>query len=920
MKAIQTTTTQTANRLTDRHYKECVTNRGLSSEWIAVNCRSMDIKEATQRLGYTAKSAGIWLEGCNGFGQYRPNQPWKKETEKKAAKYRTATNEEYDAMLPRHPHNPRYWEDYDALKALCYSINGHPCLILTEGLLKAIAGCSHGLPTVALAGVEQGLTSSKNDPQGKRYLVETLELLARANFGWIIAFDADDNAKANQNVMAAQRKLAHQLAKFKVPVYIATGLWSTAEGKGMDDYIKDNGDDAFREKVLGKVVNIEAWERQFQENYSDDKTLSESSFTAEMVVNYRHRLAWHVANKAWYWYEAEHKLGVWSEIPHEEALDIVMTELRSRKEHFSYRFVANTLNLLKASLRINHWEVYPGFICLQDCVLDINTLKTYPHAPGYRMLTQLPYKWSDRSIGCDPIKKWLLEICEGREKWVEVIRAAMNATITERGGKMQRYLELIGAGGTGKGTLLRLVQELVGKDNYAITTLKQLEQNRFETASFYAKKLICITDSERYTGDVSVFKAITGYDDLRHEKKGVQQTGSFKFNGVVMVAANEAMQSTDYTNATSRRRVSMPLNRVIPPRQRRDLMEEFAPYLPGLLFWVLSMPEAEIKDYFVDTNNKVSSLAAFSKEVLMETNPLANWADECLYYDPNAVTGIGDISQNAEDFLYPNYAQWANNNGQGTMNKQRFSNTLLNLLKTQLGIDAEKRKTNRGRFITCVAIRKPGQNFPLLISASDDLNQKGDDLVTTLEMDKTLASDGFLQSDDLFIKNHRESTFNQCSSMPSAIEPNEEDRSSLLPNPDSASVSGNHEVVTVTDSPPEEVVTLTDSQPEEVVTTPSVTQQMMNNWDNMSSLGQLVLSLNEEELGLAVAGFTVDQLQHIKNAANSVWRLGANSKADYNGELVYIWECGQTKDVRIGTRTQPGIKVRRANLRPWLGI
>lgn len=909
MKTTQRSTTLTANRLTDRHYKECVTKRGLCPEWIAANCRSMDIKEASVRLGYTAQSAGIWLEGVNGFGQYRPNQPWKSADEKKAPKYRTATREEYDAMLPRHPDNPRYWSDLEALKAHCYNINGHPCLVATEGLLKAIAGCSNGFPTVGLAGVEQGLTSAANDPQGKRYLVETLELLARAGFGWIIAFDADERAQTNKNVVAAQRKLAYQLAKFKVPVYIATGLWSTAEGKGMDDYIQANGGDAFRDNVLAKAVNFETWERQFKQDDDDNKTLSEAFFAAQIAENYRNRLAWHVANKAWYWYEAQQKLGVWGEIPHEEAQDIIVTELRSITKHFSYRFVANTLNLLKGDLRINHWEVCPGFICLQDCVLDINTLKEYPHAPGYRMLTQLPFKWSDRSIGCDPIKEWLLEVCEGKHNWVEVIRAAINATITERGGKMQRYLELIGAGGTGKGTLLRLVQELVGKENYAITTLKQLEQNRFETASFYGKKLICITDSERYTGDVSVFKSITGYDDLRHEKKGVQQTGSFKFDGVVMVAANEAMQSTDYTNATARRRLSMPFNRVIPPRQRRDLMEEFAPYLPGFLSWVLSMPEQEIKDYFVDTNNKVPSLAAFSKEVLMETNPLANWADECLYYDPNAVTGIGDISQSAEEFLYPNYAQWANNNGQGTMNKQRFSSTLLNLLKAQLAIDAQKRKTNRGRFITCIGIRKPGQNLPLLISTSDDLNQKSDDLVTTSVTTQTPGSDGFLTSDDLLTNKTVENSSNQCCLMQSPIEQNEGGKSSLESNASLLSVPGSHEVVTVT----------TD-KPSEVVTTPSVTQQMINNWDDFPSLGQLVLSLKQEELRQAVAGFNIDQLQHIKDAANSMWRLGAESLADYNGELVYIWECGQSNDIRIGTKTQPGVRVRRAHLRPWLGI
>jgi putative DNA primase/helicase len=64
-------------------------------------------------------------------------------------------------------------------------------LLITEGGFKAIATCSHALPTIALLGVEMGLTPSKNDPQGKRYLVATLEKLARDGFGFILAFDCD---------------------------------------------------------------------------------------------------------------------------------------------------------------------------------------------------------------------------------------------------------------------------------------------------------------------------------------------------------------------------------------------------------------------------------------------------------------------------------------------------------------------------------------------------------------------------------------------------------------------------------------------------------------------------------------------------------------------------------------------------------
>jgi putative DNA primase/helicase len=66
-------------------------------------------------------------------------------------------------------------------------------------------------------GVEMGLTSKDADPQGKRYLVKTLECYARAGFGFIFALDAD--CADNKNVLIAQHKLAHQLKLFKAPLY-----------------------------------------------------------------------------------------------------------------------------------------------------------------------------------------------------------------------------------------------------------------------------------------------------------------------------------------------------------------------------------------------------------------------------------------------------------------------------------------------------------------------------------------------------------------------------------------------------------------------------------------------------------------------------------------------------------------------------
>ena len=88
--------TECTVKLSAQHHQQCCgTNiskkeRGLKPEWIEANCRSVDIKEATEMLRYPARSGGIAIEGSNGQFQLRPDKPWSGKPGKKAPKYRTA--------------------------------------------------------------------------------------------------------------------------------------------------------------------------------------------------------------------------------------------------------------------------------------------------------------------------------------------------------------------------------------------------------------------------------------------------------------------------------------------------------------------------------------------------------------------------------------------------------------------------------------------------------------------------------------------------------------------------------------------------------------------------------------------------------------------------------------------------------------
>ena len=198
-----------------------IAGRGLLNPWARACCHSASIVQASHYLGYSVKSAGILFMGQNGQFQLRANVAQKRPGRKKPVSYLTSQGE-FDAFVPPSPDNPLYWE-IEALKREAFYINDVPYILITEGVFKALAGCSNGIPTISLLGVEQGLTGKARDPENQRFLVPALRRLAEAGFGFIIGFDAD--AATNSNVRAAERKLAKQLAKFNVPVRSITGAW-----------------------------------------------------------------------------------------------------------------------------------------------------------------------------------------------------------------------------------------------------------------------------------------------------------------------------------------------------------------------------------------------------------------------------------------------------------------------------------------------------------------------------------------------------------------------------------------------------------------------------------------------------------------------------------------------------------------------
>jgi hypothetical protein len=124
---------------------------------------------------------------------------------------------------------------------------------------------------------------------------------------------------------------------------------------------------------------------------------------------------------------------------------------------------------------------------------------------------------------------------------------------------------------------------------------------------------------------------------------------------MVVVAANEPVQSADYTSGLVRRRLSMAFRHR--PAVPRDLLTwhagawhgELAHEISGVLNWVLALPDTQMEALLQQTTTLVPSLQATWAQSLVDTNPLAEWANQAILLDdctdpqgtPLAVVNVG---------------------------------------------------------------------------------------------------------------------------------------------------------------------------------------------------------------------------------------------------------------------------------------
>ena len=306
------------------------------------------------------------------------------------------------------------------------------------------------------------------------------------------------------------------------------------------------------------------------------------------------------------------------------------------------------IRYIKADARVLMQAPPTNIINVENGLLEVSdpaNPKLLPHSPEHLSPIRIPV-WYDPDADCPRVKAFAADVwpADALSVFFEVPAVAMIPGLAK-----DKAILLIGSGGTGKSTYLRLQKEFIGRRNCTAMSLQRIENNRFATAQADGKLLNISPDlPAKHLETSSTFKAWTGGDTLTGEHKH-QDAFSFVPQARLLFSANHYPRSADageaffdrwhvveFTNVFRGTEAEMDQNELIAemvtPTERSGILNE--------ALMRLAQFRGRGNRYEVSASMRAAWL-----EFRNETDPLAVWLDQHIVATPDAVTTKEELLQ-----------------------------------------------------------------------------------------------------------------------------------------------------------------------------------------------------------------------------------------------------------------------------------
>lgn len=301
----------------------------------------------------------------------------------------------------------------------------------------------------------------------------------------------------------------------------------------------------------------------------------------------------------------------------------------------------------------------PHWVNFQNGFFDPKTGRMVPHDPKYKAINQLPHEYEpEAKPKGETVEAWLRFICpeaDDREMLLQYEGLTGNRDVSQ-----QKFLVFDGEGGSGKSTVIRMNEYMVGSRNVSNISLSELQQ-RFASFGLMGKLLNSCADLEiAALEDTSTLKKCLGEDTLRGEQKG-KDAVSFKSYAKLIFSTNELpLVKAEKTNGFYRRLLVLPMNRV-PEKKDADLFVKLSAEIDYFIH--LSM-DALQRMYKAGTITESRASVAAVNQLRCDSDTVSAFLTEECTEDRNGRVDRG--------WIYGKYKSYCENNERQPLSKNGF--------------------------------------------------------------------------------------------------------------------------------------------------------------------------------------------------------------------------------------------------------
>jgi P4 family phage/plasmid primase-like protien len=299
----------------------------------------------------------------------------------------------------------------------------------------------------------------------------------------------------------------------------------------------------------------------------------------------------------------------------------------------------------------SHWDPDAVLVC-RNGLLHLPDRTLAPLTPQFFTRNGIDYDYDPNAPQPTKWLKFLDQIFPGDKESIDTLQKIFGYLLTPDNSQ-QKIFMFIGASRGGKGTIIHVLNKLIGEHNTASPSLTQFSE-RFGLEGLLGKTLCTFTDARRVSGRYTTpavaterLLRISGGDSVDVEPKSLKVKTNVKLLVRFIIVSNCIPGLPDEAAVLARRMIALAFNQDFTGHENPTLGDELCEELPGILNWA------------IEGWNKLQEAGRFEQpksgkpiidKLTAAQNNVVAFVEERCYFEPTAFV--------SKKQLYTEYAQW----------------------------------------------------------------------------------------------------------------------------------------------------------------------------------------------------------------------------------------------------------------------